>query len=37
VLLVGETMLERDWVAAARLAGFVPAGPFFGSDADLRG
>ncbi|MEI2807870.1 hypothetical protein [Albidovulum sp.] len=37
VLLVGETMLERDWVAAARLAGFVPAGRFFGSDADLRG
>lgn len=29
VLLIGETALERDWVAAARLAGFVPADSYF--------
>jgi len=29
VLLVGETALERDWVAAARLAGFVAADSYF--------
>lgn len=31
VLLIGEMELERDWVAAARLAGFVPAEGYFGS------
>lgn len=30
VVLVGETDLERDWVAAARLAAFVPAARYFG-------
>lgn len=30
VLLIGETALERDWVGAARLAGFVPAARYFG-------
>lgn len=30
VLLIGETALERDWVAAGRLAGFLPAARFFG-------
>lgn len=36
VLLVGETMLERDWVAAGRLAGFLPADRYFGPAAALR-
>ena len=31
VLLVGEGALERDWVAAGRLAGFVPAERYFAS------
>ncbi|MCB2117019.1 MAG: hypothetical protein KDE00_12150 [Rhodobacteraceae bacterium] len=31
VLLIGETALERDWVGAARLAGFVPAVQYFGA------
>ncbi|WP_318527936.1 hypothetical protein [Defluviimonas sp. WL0075] len=30
VLLVGETDLERDWVAAARLAGYLTADAYFG-------
>ncbi|MCV2869164.1 hypothetical protein OEW28_11050 [Defluviimonas sp. WL0002] len=29
VLVIGETVLERDWVAAARLAGFVSADAYF--------
>lgn len=29
VVLIGETALERDWVAAARLAGFVPGHAYF--------
>lgn len=29
VLLVGDTALERDWCAAGRLAGYMPAGRFF--------
>jgi hypothetical protein len=30
VLVIGETALERDWTAAARLAGFLPAERYFG-------
>ena len=30
VLLIGDTALERDWVAAARLAGYLPADAYFG-------
>jgi hypothetical protein len=30
VVVVGETALERDWVAAARLAAFIPAARYFG-------
>lgn len=30
VLVIGETGLERDWAAAARFAGFVPADRYFG-------
>ncbi len=30
VLLVGDLPLERDWCAAGRLAGYVPAAQFFG-------
>jgi len=33
VLLVGETALEREWVGAARLAGFLPAARYFGAGA----
>ncbi len=29
VLMIGETALERDWVAAARLAGFLPGARYF--------
>jgi hypothetical protein len=29
VLLIGETALERDWVGAARMAGFLPADRYF--------
>lgn len=31
VILVGETALEREWCAAGRLAGWVPAERYFGS------
>lgn len=30
VLVIGETALERDWVGAARMAGFLPADRYFG-------
>lgn len=30
VLVIGETDLERDWVAAAQFAGFLPADRYFG-------
>ncbi len=30
VILVGETVLERDWCAAGRLAGYLPAERYFG-------
>ena len=30
VLLIGDTALEREWVGAARLAGFLPADKYFG-------
>jgi len=30
VILVGDTALERDWCAAARLAGWIPADRYFG-------
>lgn len=29
VLVIGETMLEEDWAATARMAGFLPAGRYF--------
>ncbi len=29
VLVIGETALERDWVGAARMAGFLPAARYF--------
>ncbi|MCB2135539.1 MAG: hypothetical protein KDE08_06275 [Rhodobacteraceae bacterium] len=29
VLLIGETALERDWVSATRMAGFLPASQYF--------
>ncbi|MEL7151026.1 MAG: hypothetical protein AAGK71_09845 [Pseudomonadota bacterium] len=29
VVVIGETWLERDWCAAARLAGFLPADSYF--------
>lgn len=31
VILVGDTALERDWCAAGRLAGWLPAERFFGN------
>lgn len=31
VILVGEGALERDWCAAGKLAGFIPADRYFGS------
>jgi hypothetical protein len=30
VLVIGETMLEEDWAATARMAGFLPASRYFG-------
>ncbi len=33
VLVIGETALERDWVAAARCAAFLPAARFFPATA----
>ena len=33
VLLIGDTALERDWVAAARLAGYLPGDRYFGRRA----
>lgn len=35
VILVGETALERDWCAAGRLAGWVPAERYFGGVAEI--
>ncbi len=32
VLIIGDTALERDWSAAARAAGYLEAGRFFGQD-----
>jgi hypothetical protein len=29
VLLIGDTVMERDWVGTARLAGFLPAADYF--------
>ncbi len=37
VLLIGETALERDWVGAARLAGFLPADRYFGRAVSAHG
>ncbi|MCB2127250.1 MAG: hypothetical protein H6897_08180 [Rhodobacteraceae bacterium] len=37
VLLVGETALEREWVGAARLAGFLPGDRYFGRPGTVRG
>lgn len=37
VLLIGETALERDWVGAARLAGFLPADRYFGRAGAVQG
>jgi hypothetical protein len=31
VILVGETALEREWCAAGRLAGWIPAERYFGA------
>mgnify|MGYP003417461488 FL=1 len=31
VLLIGDTALERDWCAAGRLAGYLPAERYFGA------
>ena len=33
VILVGETALEREWCAAGRLAGWIPAARYFGAGA----
>lgn len=35
VVLIGDTPGERDWVAAARLAGFVPAAQYFPPSAQV--
>jgi hypothetical protein len=35
VLLIGETGSERDWSSAARLAGFLPGGRYFGGAVAL--
>lgn len=35
VILVGETALEREWCAAGRLAGWVPAERYFGGVAEI--
>jgi len=32
VLVIGETMLEHDWAATARMAGFLPASRYFGQN-----
>lgn len=37
VLVIGETALEREWVAAARLAGFLTADRFFAPAGAVRG
>ena len=37
VILVGETALERDWCAAGRLAGWVPADRYFAAAEAHRG
>lgn len=34
VLLVGDHSLERDWLLAGRLAGWLPAGRYFGGQTD---
>lgn len=31
VLLIGDTALERDWIAAGKLAGYLPADRYFGT------
>ena len=36
VILVGETALEREWCAAGRLAGWLPAERYFGGEAGAR-
>lgn len=36
VLVIGATAMERDWVAAGRLAGFVPADRYFGAEMAPR-
>jgi hypothetical protein len=33
VILVGETALEREWCAAGRLAGWIPAARYFEAGA----
>lgn len=37
VVVIGSTALERDWVAAGALAGFLPADRYFGADAAALG
>ena len=37
VLVIGETPLERDWVGAGRMAGFLPAARYFGTSAAAPG
>ena len=34
VLMIGETPLEREWVSAAQLAGFLTGAGYFGRDAN---
>jgi hypothetical protein len=34
VLLIGDTSLEREWVGAARLAGYLPAERYFAAQTD---
>lgn len=33
ILVIGETTLEADWAATARMAGFLPASRYFGAGA----
>ncbi|MCW3783704.1 hypothetical protein [Defluviimonas salinarum] len=37
VVVIGETALERDWVAAARMAGFLTAARYFGGQTAVGG